>query len=306
MSLLSINGLTKDFKAVRALDGLTLEVKKNEVYGFIGRNGAGKTTTINIIMGLLHADGGEVRFDGEPVDMHDINHRRRIGYVPDVPAFPRYLKAHEFLRFACEAHGIDPAQHDTRIATVLRDVGLATNERKIGSFSRGMKQRLAIAQALVHEPELLIMDEPTSALDPLGRKDVLDIITRLKDTMTVFYSTHILDDAQKVCDRIGLIEHGRVLLEASVASVMHRDDTWRYYVEAETDVDAVLKKIKALDVVKEAYIEAHGITFHIDSQQALKDVIRALVDADVALTTLTRKAKTLEDVFIEVLDENAA
>ncbi len=306
MSLLSIKGLTKDFKALRALDDLSLEVQRNEVYGFIGRNGAGKTTTINIIMGLLHGDGGEIYLDGEPVDMHDINHRRRIGYVPDVPAFPRYLKAREFLRFACEAHEIDPTQHEARIETVLRDVGLEAGDRKIGTFSRGMKQRLAIAQALVHEPELLIMDEPTSALDPIGRKDVLDIIARLKNTMTVFYSTHILDDAQKVCDRIGLIDRGKLLLEASVASIMRRDKTFRYYVEAENDADDVLKKLKAIDLVREAFIEAHGITFEVASQEALKDVVRTLVDADVSMTTLTRKAKTLEDVFIEVLDENHA
>ena len=304
MSLLVVKNLTKFYGNFKALDNVTLTIHPNEVYGFIGRNGAGKTTTINCVLSFLDFQEGEVMFNGSQVDKQSLTFRKEIGYVPDVPEFPKYLKAKEFLAFTYEAYDLEPEEKDAAIDRVLKRVNLQAENKRIGGFSRGMKQRLAIAQALIHQPKLLIMDEPTSALDPLGRKEVLDIIRDLKNEMTVFYSTHILDDAQKVCDRIGLIEHGKMILEDTIANVIKKSDSLEYYLEtalSSKGLYAMLKEHPSIQVITE-YQE--GVIYTLKEDESSKPIFNLLINQDIEIISYERKLKSLEDVFIEVLNEN--
>ncbi|MFU8785728.1 MAG: ABC transporter ATP-binding protein [Candidatus Izemoplasmataceae bacterium] len=302
--LLKVNNLTKYYGDFLALDHVNLTINKNEVYGFIGQNGAGKTTTINIILSLLNKDDGDVIFLNNTIDHKDMKYKNQIGYVPDVPNFPSYLNAYEFLSFAYDCYDLDVSNKDTRIKEVLAEVGLENTKKKVSGYSRGMKQRLAIAQALIHKPILLIMDEPTSALDPLGRKEVIDIIRNLKSQMTVFYSTHILEDAQKVCDRIGLIDKGKIILEESIQTVIKERHAIGHYLEANITNSTLLELIQASTFTIDERLHETGIVYSLKKPAYHMSLLKYLIDKNVEILTLKKHEKTLEDVFIEVLHEN--
>ena len=194
MEMLRITDLHKKFGDKEVLRGLNLSVPAHSIYGFIGKNGAGKTTTMKTVLGLLKADSGEIAVNGEPVVYGQTATNRHIGYLPDVPEFYSFMTASEYLCFCGEITGMSRAEPDGRTKELLSLVGLSDEKHRIKGFSRGMKQRLGIAQALLSRPKLLICDEPTSALDPVGRKEILDILLAIKDQTTVLFSTHILSD----------------------------------------------------------------------------------------------------------------
>lgn len=303
MSLLVIEGLTKHYGTFKALDDVAMTIGHKEAYGFIGRNGAGKTTTIHVVLSMIAKTSGTLLFDGEPISADDTRYRRKIGYVPDVPSFPNYMTAEEWLTFTYDTYGLDVRKRTDTIEKVLHEVALAAGKKRIGGYSRGMKQRLAIAQALMHNPMMLIMDEPTSALDPLGRKDVIDIIRRLKQSMTVFYSTHILEDAQKVCDRIGLIEQGRMRFEKDMHAIV-ADQTLRYFISVYEPLDALIKQMTAFGKVQDYTVQNGGLSYVVEDEQDATDLLKSLLDLDFHIAQYRREEKTLEDVFIEVLHEN--
>jgi ABC-2 type transport system ATP-binding protein len=226
MDALTIKGLSKGFGKEKVIDGLSLSVPDGSIFGFIGKNGAGKTTTMKMVLGLLPADDGEITVCGERVSFGQTKTNRHIGYLPDVPEFYGYMRPKEYLRLCGEVTGMDGAMIKTRTGELLSLVGLADANKKIGSFSRGMKQRLGIAQALLNEPRLLICDEPTSALDPIGRKEILDILRQVKGKTTVIFSTHILSDVERICDRIAVLDKGKLGLLGTLAELraQHRAD----------------------------------------------------------------------------------
>lgn len=216
-----ITDLHKSYDGRKILDGLSLTVRPGEVYGFLGRNGAGKTTAIRILLGLARADAGLVTVLGYTDD----GYRSRVGFVPDVPSYQPWMRAPEFLRFCGRLTGLRGRELEQRIDLLLALSRLTGAGQKIMDFSRGMRQRLGIAQALLHTPDLLILDEPTSALDPVGRRDVIDMLATLRDEVggvTVFFSTHLLADAEKICDRVGILHTGRLVAEAPVAEQIGR------------------------------------------------------------------------------------
>lgn len=217
-----ITDLHKSYDGRKILDGLSLTVRPGEVYGFLGRNGAGKTTAIRILLGLARADAGLVTVLGYTDD----GYRSRVGFVPDVPSYQPWMHAPEFLRFCGRLTGLRGRELEQRIDLLLALSRLTGAGQKIMDFSRGMRQRLGIAQALLHTPDLLILDEPTSALDPVGRRDVIDMLATLRDEVggvTVFFSTHLLADAEKICDRVGILHTGRLVAEAPVAELQRAD-----------------------------------------------------------------------------------
>ncbi len=209
MTAIEIQGLTRAFGTTRALDGLDLHVPAGSVFGFVGPNGAGKTTTIRILLGLARADSGRATVLGTDVLAHPSAVAARLGFLPDVPSFYPWMRAPDYLRFCASAFHLD--RPERRIGLLLDLVGLSGVSTRIGGFSRGMKQRLGIAQALINSPELLILDEPTSALDPVGRHDLLRLIERLRGQTTVFFSTLILSDVERVCDQIAVVASGRTI-----------------------------------------------------------------------------------------------
>ena len=217
LTAIRTEGLSKRYGTITALDALNLEVPENVVFGYLGPNGAGKTTTVRLLTGFSRPTSGRAWVADEKVGDGDLALHGKIGLLPDVPAFYDWMTGREFLRYAGELHRLRPADIKARAAELLELVDLTkAADRRVGGYSRGMRQRLGIAQALVNRPSVLFMDEPTSALDPVGRREVLDLILRLKENATVFMSTHILSDVERVCDMVGIIDRGKLVTVSSV------------------------------------------------------------------------------------------
>ena len=243
MDVLELTGVQKRFGERIVLQDLSLRVPEGSIYGFIGENGAGKTTTMKMIVGLLAADGGEIRICGEKVAYGQTKTNRFVGYLPDVPEFYGYLTPKEYLSLCGGLAGVPADALDARAKELLSLVGLtASANRRIGGFSRGMKQRLGIAQALIHRPKLLICDEPTPALDPAGRRDIIDILRAIRSETTVLFSTHILPDIERVCDQIGLLSGGKLALSGRLEEIraMHAKSGFVVEFAEESEATAFL------------------------------------------------------------------
>lgn len=219
MGILEIKQLYKSFGNHEVLKGLDMDVPEHSIFGFVGQNGAGKTTTMKIILGLLKPDSGSVTVCGEEVKYGETKTNRNIGFLPDVPELYGYMNPMDYLKLCGEITGLSKSRIKSRCGELLELVGLKDVKKKIGGFSRGMKQRLGIAQALLNEPKLLICDEPTSALDPIGRKEILDILLAAKGKTTVVFSTHILSDVERICDRIAVLHDGKLALCGTLSEV---------------------------------------------------------------------------------------
>lgn len=217
-----LRGVEKLFGERRALDGLDLTVPTGSVFGFLGPNGAGKTTTLRILAGLARPTAGTVRVLGHDLASEGPRGRGLVGYLPDVPGIPGWMTARRFLRYTGELFSLPDDVLDARIQALLELAGLENERARIGAYSRGMKQRLGVAQALIGAPSLLMLDEPTSALDPLGRRDALEMVAGLRGRTTVFFSTHILADVERVCDTVAILDHGRVVLQAAIDDLKAR------------------------------------------------------------------------------------
>jgi len=238
MPVLSIRNLSKSFGSNKVIDDISFDVPEGCIFGFIGANGAGKTTTMKMILGLLPADSGEIFVCGEKVSFGETKTNRFIGYLPDVPEFYGYMKPVEYLRLCGEISGMDHSTINRRSSELLEIVGLANVNKRIKSFSRGMKQRLGVAQALLNEPKLLICDEPTSALDPAGRKEILDILKEIKGKTTVIFSTHILSDVERICDRLAVLHERKIVLESEIEHLGLERKSRAIELEFEDEIDA--------------------------------------------------------------------
>jgi len=216
-------GLSRNYGEVQALKNLNLSVPYGSIFGFLGRNGAGKTTTIRILAGLARPSSGSAWVAGMEATRTDSTARQRFGYLPQDPAFYGWMTPVEYLDYAGRLFNLTAKERKQRIDQVLQLVDLeSAAKRKIGGFSGGMTQRLGIAQALVHHPQVLFLDEPTSALDPAGRYEVLELIAGLRGRVTVFFSTHILTDVERICDRVAIIHKGELLLESDREELLSR------------------------------------------------------------------------------------
>ena len=235
MGVLEIKQLYKRFGHHEVLKGLDMDVPEHSIFGFVGQNGAGKTTTMKIILGLLKPDSGSVTVCGEKVTYGQSRTNRHIGFLPDVPEFYGYMNPREYLKLCGEIAGLTKTQIKSKSEELLELVGLKDQKKKIGGFSRGMKQRLGIAQALLNEPKLLICDEPTSALDPIGRKEILDILFAAKGKTTIVFSTHILSDVEKICDRIAVLHDGKLALCGTLSEIKERHRLHGFILEFESE-----------------------------------------------------------------------
>lgn len=298
---IEIRGLAKQYKHTRALDEIDLTVTEGSIFGFLGPNGAGKTTTLRIITGLASASAGEVRVFGRDVRASET--REAIGFLPDVPGFYPYMTAEEFLRFSGGLFGITGRVLDDRVAALLDLAGLADVKTRVGGFSRGMKQRLGVAQALINAPRLLLLDEPTSALDPLGRKEVLDMIASLAGRTTVFFSTHILADVERVCDTVAILDRGRVVTQADITELKARYGAHRLVVEVDRDQDAFAEEIAsrpwATDVTRGS---DGGLSVAVaDVDAAQRDIPAMVASRGLALRRLEGGEVGLEEVFVDLV-----
>ena len=297
--MLHITGLQKRFGDKEVLKGVELHVPEHSVFGFIGQNGAGKTTTMKTVLGLLKADAGEITVAGEPVTYGQTATNRHIGYLPDVPEFYTFMTPTEYLTFCGEITGMEKGQIRRRAGELLELVGLDKENRRIKGFSRGMKQRLGIAQALLSSPKLLICDEPTSALDPMGRKEILDILLAAKDQTTVLFSTHILSDIERICTDVAFLHDGTIHMQGTLADIRSSYRTEAYMLETEHEEDArrLVQEIPAL-----RHIE--GGKLHLsETGDALPAALRLIADRRIPLVKLERMEPSLETLFMEVVEK---
>jgi ABC-2 type transport system ATP-binding protein len=307
-------GLTKRFggrDGVLALDSLDLEVPTGSVFGLLGPNGAGKTTTLRILTGLAHATGGTATVAGTDVTGDGSTVTRRIGYLDQDPRYYGWLTGRELLGMVGRLHELGPAECRARAVEVLARVGLAdAADRRIATYSGGMRQRLGIAQALVGRPPVLILDEPVSSLDPEGRRDLLELIAGLRGSATVLFSTHVLADVERVCDRVAILDHGRLVTEGPLDGLLDRYALPVYRLDPEPgQEDAVARLVESLrsaDWTTDAVLE-HGLVKVTvsDPARAAHELLPMVVSAGVALAGFERARPTLEDVFLQLTGRRA-
>lgn len=293
--MLQISDLSIKFKDKEVLKGLNLNVPTNSVFGFVGKNGAGKTTTMKIILGLLKPDNGKVYVNGEEVSYGYTHTNKYIGFLPDVPEFYSFMTAEEFLKFCAEITEIKKEAINNRIKEVLTLVGLENEKHKIKGFSRGMKQRLGIAQALLNKPKLLICDEPTSALDPIGRKEILDILKSVSSETTVLFSTHILSDVERICTDVAIINDGVIEICGKLNEIKNMNPKEEIVLEVENFND----RKKLLEEFSFIVNKDNKLVF-LANDNTLYDVLDFISKNKISLTKLEKLEPTLESLFMEV------
>ena len=294
--MLRIQGLEKSFGDKAVLRGVDLAVPEGSIFGFIGKNGSGKTTTMKCVLGLVMPDAGEIRVNGELVTYGETATNKYIGYLPDVPEFYPFMTAAEYLHFSGEICGMDRSLYTKRSDELLALVGLDKEKGRIRGYSRGMKQRLGIAQALLGSPKLLICDEPTSALDPVGRKEILDILLSIKEQTTVLFSTHILSDVERICTDVAFLNNGTIAVNGKLSEIKARYGSDEYLIETHNISDADIIA-HAFPMVKRA---EQGRLIFKEGEQTLFDLMRFAADKRIALDKMERSEPTLETLFMEV------
>lgn len=307
MNILEIKDLTKSFKAVTPLKDFNLEVKEGTVFGFLGQNGSGKTTTLRLITGLAKPTQGDIYICGEKVVFGGGNTNRNIGFLPDVPEFYNFLTPKEYLNLCGKLYGMNNSLISDRTTEMLKLVGLdgLSSKRRIQGFSRGMKQRLGIAQALIHRPRLLMLDEPTSALDPVGRKDILDIINTLKGELTVMFSTHILSDVERVCDTVGVLHGGKLALQGEMEALRTQYSSQCVSLEIVElgRVNELVEKLKHQKFVRKTQVKEDG-SIQITSSELPKlysNICPILSEMNLSIKHFQVTEPNLEEVFMEVI-----
>ncbi len=290
-------GLRKQYGRAVALHDLTLTVPRGEVFGFLGPNGAGKTTAVKLLTGLASPTAGQGWLLGRPLGDRDV--RRKLGFLPELFRFHEWLSAQEVLNLHGELAGLDAKLRRARIPEVLDLVGLGERIRdRVGTFSKGMQQRLGLAQALLHQPELVILDEPTSALDPIGRRDVRAIIQQLKaQGVTVFLNSHLLSEVELVCDRVAIVDHGRVVQEGPLDLLL--SSRHELEVRACGVTPATLAALPPCWQLREHAGER--LVLSVPRAEDAAEVTRFLVARGVDLLELHPRRTNLEDLFLESL-----
>lgn len=304
MNVLTIQNLSKSFGKQKIIDNLNMSVPEGSVFGFIGKNGAGKTTTMKMVLGLLQPDSGNIHVCNEPVCFGQTQTNQYIGYLPDVPEFYNYMTPMQYLKLCGEVIGLPKAEISKRSQELLTLVGLNGVSKQLGGFSRGMKQRLGIAQALLTQPKLLICDEPTSALDPVGRKEILDILYKISGTTTVLFSTHILSDVERICDHAAFLNEGKIAISGTLAEIkaLHGHDSLLLEFSAEKDLQ-LFKGQKSVEPLL-LYSEEHNKELILHSRnmdQTQKSLFHILTQTGICPIKIELMEPSLESLFLEVV-----
>ena len=303
MPVVEIENLTKDYEVgfwrkrkVRALDGLSLTVEPRQIFGFLGANGAGKTTTLKLLMRLIFPTAGRASILGQ--DIGDISMHQRIGYLPENPYFYDYLTPREFLDYGGQLFGLDAATRKRRAEELLARVNLDQKswDRQLRKLSKGMLQRVGLAQALVNDPEIVFLDEPMSGLDPVGRREVRDLIATLRtEDKTVFMCSHILSDIEVLCDNVAILKQGRLAHAGSLDELRARESNLIEIVAAGAN-QAVLRE--NLGGNAQVLIDASGLRIQIHNEQEIDAVIAAVRKANGKLVSVQPVRQSLEELFL--------
>ncbi len=304
-------GLTKRFGGpgggVLAVDSLDLDVPAGSVFGLLGPNGAGKTTTLRLVTGLATPTSGSATIDGITVDPRDPGARRAVGVLDQDPRYYGWMTGRELVELAGQLEGLDAKRARTRAEETLAQVGLAdAARRRIAGYSGGMRQRLGIAQALVAEPSLLVLDEPVSSLDPEGRRDLLALIADLRDRATIIFSTHVLADVERICDRVAIMDHGRLVTEGPLDTLLARYAQPIYRLDPEPGqseaIGRLAERMRGLAWVDRVDADGTGLVVSVlDADVASAELLAVVVEEGVRLAAFERARPSLEDVFLRLV-----
>jgi ABC-2 type transport system ATP-binding protein len=307
--MIETRNLCKSYGPVKALDSLNLHVEENEIFGFLGPNGAGKSTTINLLMGMIQPTSGEIRIAGIDVVKNPIEVKKIAGYLPENVGFYGHMTARQNLTYFAEFYKINGVKE--RIDTLLEIVGLAeAADKKVGGFSRGMRQRLGLAQALLNDPEIVFLDEPTSGLDPEGAAEFRNLVSWLeREGKTVFFSSHILSEVRAVCRTIGIISRGRLVVKGDMKELTKKlNDSVRIFVETEPQLndESILKSFASrIEVVEKG--EGRNRKYMLECDRDCRtEVAKTLFEMGYVVKELHLQEPSLEEIYLKIIQEGAA
>lgn len=301
MSVIETRELRKTYGRIEALKGVSLRVEKGQIYGLLGQNGAGKTTLIKILLGIVNKTAGDAALFGTRAGTADV--RRKVGYLPEDHQFPGYHTGYSLMDFYGSLYGVPAADRRRKIPETLELVGIAGRaSSKIRTYSKGMKQRLGIAQALLHDPDLIILDEPTDGVDPLGRREIRELMTRLKEKgHTIFLNSHLLGEVELICDRVAILQKGKLVREGTIAELTQQKG--RYEIALAKGqafpTDAVAKLGYAVSPVRD---KPELFEIGLADGQAIDPVVKLLVEQGLSLRHLVERKQSLEDAFLATVE----
>ncbi|MFP3510269.1 ABC transporter ATP-binding protein [Peribacillus sp. SIMBA_075] len=298
---LEIRNVTKKFKEKTAVNNFSMELQSGECVGLIGPNGAGKSTLIKVIADIIDPSMGEILLDGKKISKM----KKEIGYLPQYPNFFQWMTAKETLTFMGQLSGIKKEELLRGIPEIMSKVGLSGEENsKVRTFSGGMKQRLGIAQALLHKPALIVMDEPVSALDPIGRREVLNIIKEIKKDTTILISTHILSDAEEICERFVIIKSGKKIEDTTMSELLNRNSGNKINVDITSKSQKWIENVKSLNFVKGVEVTGNKLKIEVENIESNKNMLLAsALEHNVDLVRFEIDNDTLEEIFLKLVVE---
>ena len=296
---IEVSHLTKDYVNVRALDKLSLEVRKGECFGLLGPNGAGKTTLMKILLNLISPSSGSVKIFNQPVKNENI--RKKIGYLPERVMIYGFLKGNEFLDYQGKLYGMEHTRRKRRIEECLRVVGMREERsRKIEEYSKGMVQRIGLAQALLNEPELLLLDEPAAGLDPISNKEIRDVLLKLKEAgVTIFINSHLLSEIEMTCDRVAILHRGHLVKMGNKQELTSKEELIELQVEGINDM--LIQKLS--EVSSQLQSEGDLITLTPKHAEAISTIPEIVINRGGKLLSLTTRTESLEDIFYRLIKE---
>ncbi len=301
MAVIETRDLRKTYGRIEALKGVSIRVEKGQIYGLLGQNGAGKTTLIKILLGIVRLTDGDASILDQPAGA--VEARRRVGYLPEDHAFPNYHTGYSLMDFYGSLYGVPAAERAKKIPETLEQVGIAGRMHyKIKTYSKGMKQRLGIAQALMHDPDLIILDEPTDGVDPMGRKEIRELMTVLKDRgHTIFLNSHLLGEVELICDRVAILQQGKLVREGTIDELTKTKGTYTLgLLTGQTfPVDAVAQLGFPVRPLPDS---AGHFEVTLADSKTIEPVMKLLSERGLTVTHIVEKKQSLEDVFMTLVE----
>ncbi|WP_425448486.1 ATP-binding cassette domain-containing protein [Dethiothermospora halolimnae] len=305
--MIKVTNLHKSYREYKVLDGIDFQVEDGKIYGFLGHNGVGKSTTMNILTGLIDYNKGHIEIDGMSMTKNKKEIMKKIGYLPEDPKFYPYMTGFEYLNFIGEVIGYSKKDIKTRTEKLLEEVDLkkAAN-RKVGGYSRGMRQRLGLAVAVYNNPNIIFLDEPSSALDPEGRKDMLNIIKRLKDeNITVFLSTHILNDVERVCDEVAILNDKKITLKGSLEEITNKYISPVYDIEFKKEFNSDIAELNKNKWIDKINVDKNMISVYVNNSDiAGSKLLKIISQFDNPVISYNLRKNNLEEIFMKVVKGN--
>ena len=302
-TVLQVSHLTKDYTSVRALDDLNLEVMQGECFGLLGPNGAGKTPLIKILLNLIASSSGTATIFNQPVARDSI--REKIGYLPEKVRMYGFLTGREFLDYQGKLYGMKYRRRKVQVETCLKTVGMYEDRsRKIGEYSKGMVQRIGLAQALLNSPELLLLDEPAAGLDPISNKEMRDILLKLKEKgVTIFINSHLLSEVEMVCDRVAILHRGRLVRTGTKQELTAKGEVIEFTLEGISD--SLIEKIQ--EIATQVKVEGNCITINPKDSNTISAIPEIIINQGGKLLSLNSHMESLEDIFLRLIkgEENS-